>query len=118
MQIEFHGIYQIQSLSGSFMRRSSGMNVSFVDLDGNVVGGRVAGPLVVASPAAVMVVTFLASEQHEQKLNTQKNEVISTVTPTVAARMSSAGPMLNNLSSSSCFHGDNQYRIPPSSGRY
>lgn len=53
MQIEFHGIYQIQSLSGSFMRRSSGMNVSLVDLDGNVVGGRVAGPLVVASPAAV-----------------------------------------------------------------
>jgi len=66
----------------------------------------------------VMVVTFLASEQHKQKLKTQKNEVISTVTPTVAAHMSSTDPMLNNLSSSSCFHGVNQYRIPPRSGRY
>jgi hypothetical protein len=53
MEIEFQGIYQIQSLSGSFMRRSGGMNVSLVDLDGNVVGGRVAGPLVAASPVAV-----------------------------------------------------------------
>jgi hypothetical protein len=53
MQIEFQGRYDIQSLSGWFMPtesrgRSGDMNVSLVDLDGNVAG-HVAGPFVAAS---------------------------------------------------------------------
>jgi hypothetical protein len=58
MQIEFQGRYDIQSLSGWFMPmesrgRSGDMNVSLVDLDGNVVAGHVAGPLVAASLVTV-----------------------------------------------------------------
>jgi len=53
----------------------------------------------------VVVGSFLANEQHEQKLETQKNEVTSNVTPTAAAPVSTAGT-IRNLSSPSSFHGD------------
>ncbi|XP_024639900.1 AT-hook motif nuclear-localized protein 1 [Medicago truncatula] len=94
-EVKLHGRYEIRTLSGSFMPKekcgrrsiSGGMSVSLVDLHGHVVGGRVAGPLVAASPVNVVVGSFLPSE-HEQKLKTQNNEVISTP----AAPMSTAGP--------------------------
>jgi hypothetical protein len=44
----------------------------------------------------VVVGSFLANEQHEQKLKTQKNEVTSTVTPTAAAPVSTAGTIPNS----------------------
>jgi hypothetical protein len=58
----------------------------------------------------VVVGSFLANEQHEQKLKTQKNEVTSTVTPTAAAPVSTAGT-IPNLSSPSSFHGDYSFFV-------
>ncbi|RHN53693.1 putative galactose oxidase/kelch, beta-propeller, F-box associated interaction [Medicago truncatula] len=74
--------------------RSVGMSVSLAGLYGHVVGGCVACPLVGASPVNVVVSSFLANEQSEQKLRTRENEVTSTLTPMAAAPVSTAGQLL------------------------
>ncbi|KAF2313171.1 hypothetical protein GH714_009591 [Hevea brasiliensis] len=116
------GRFEILSLSGSFMpsesggtrSRSGGMSVSLASPDGRVVGGGVAGLLVAASPIQVVVGSFLAGNQHEQKPKKQKPDSISTVvTPTVAMPISTADPK-PNLSSSS-FRGDSWSPLPSDS---
>ncbi|PRQ17998.1 putative PPC domain-containing protein [Rosa chinensis] len=112
--LTYEGRFEILSLSGSFMpnesggtrSRSGGMSVSLASPDGRVVGGGVAGLLVAASPVQVVVGSFLAGNQHEQKPKKQKHEYISNATPTMAIPVSSAEPK-TNLSSSTSFRGDN-----------
>ncbi|XP_044476634.1 AT-hook motif nuclear-localized protein 1-like isoform X2 [Mangifera indica] len=98
--LTYEGRFEILSLSGSFMpsesggtrSRSGGMSVSLAGPDGRVVGGGVAGLLVAASPVQVVVGSFLAGKQHEQKPNRQKHEPISIAPPTAAVPISSADP--------------------------
>ncbi|KAF9685735.1 hypothetical protein SADUNF_Sadunf03G0085000 [Salix dunnii] len=125
--LTYEGRFEILSLSGSFMpsetggtrSRSGGMSVSLASPDGRVVGGGVAGLLVAASPVQVVVGSFLAGNQHEQKPKKQKHDSlsgvmpISGVMPTAAIPISSADPK-SNFSSSS-FRGDSWSSLPPES---
>ncbi|KAL3738042.1 hypothetical protein ACJRO7_019553 [Eucalyptus globulus] len=85
--LTYEGRFEILSLTGSFMpsdsggtrSRSGGMSVSLASPDGRVVGGGVAGLLVAAGPVQVVVGSFLAGNQHEQKPKKQKHDAISTV---------------------------------------
>ncbi|EOY24515.1 AT-hook motif nuclear-localized protein 1 isoform 3 [Theobroma cacao] len=119
--LTYEGRFEILSLSGSFMpsdsggtrSRSGGMSVSLASPDGRVVGGGVAGLLVAASPVQVVVGSFLAGNQHEQKPKKQKHEPISAATPMAAIPVSSADPK-SNLSTSS-FRGDSWSSLPSDS---
>ncbi|THG19448.1 AT-hook motif nuclear-localized protein 1-like [Camellia sinensis] len=135
--LTYEGRFEILSLSGSFMpaetggirNRSGGMSVSLASPDGRVMGGGVAGLLVAASPVQIVVGSFLAGNQHEQKPKKQKTESITTTaTPTAAIPISSTqmeesygwqGPHTSttpkpNLSAPS-FHGNNWPSLPPDS---
>ncbi|KAI4311679.1 hypothetical protein MLD38_036556 [Melastoma candidum] len=99
--LTYEGRFEILSLSGSFMpsesggtrSRSGGMSVSLSSPDGRVVGGGVAGLLVAAGPVQVVVGSFLAGEQHEQKPKKPKNDIITTTTsPTAVVPISAAEP--------------------------
>ncbi|XWS49826.1 hypothetical protein CRYUN_Cryun12cG0036300 [Craigia yunnanensis] len=117
--LTYEGRFEILSLSGSFMpndsggtrSRSGGMSVSLASPDGRVVGGGVAGLLVAASPVQVVVGSFLAGNQHEQKPKKQKHESTSVATPMAAIPVSSADPKLNISS----FHGDSWSSLPSDS---
>ncbi|KAI7994559.1 AT-hook motif nuclear-localized protein 1 [Camellia lanceoleosa] len=136
--LTYEGRFEILSLTGSFMpaetggirNRSGGMSVSLASPDGRVVGGGVAGLLVAASPVQIVVGSFLAGNQHEQKPKKQKTESITTSTqPTAAIPISSASTEIEdtfgiqhtsttpkpNLSSSSSFRVDNWSPLPPDS---
>ncbi|KAK8650517.1 hypothetical protein V6N13_140152 [Hibiscus sabdariffa] len=68
--LTYEGHFEILSLSGSFIptetqgttSRSGGMSVSLVSPDGRVVGGAVAGLLVVATPVQVVVGSFFTRQ--------------------------------------------------------
>lgn len=83
--LTYEGRFEILSLTGSFMpsetggmrNRSGGMSVSLASPDGRVVGGGVAGLLVAASPVQIVVGSFLAGNQHEQKTKKNKLEPIT-----------------------------------------
>ncbi|GAB4856988.1 AT-hook motif nuclear-localized protein 1 [Ancistrocladus abbreviatus] len=97
--LTYEGRFEILSLTGSFMpsesggirNRSGGMSVSLASPDGRVVGGGVAGLLVAASPVQIVVGSFLAGNQHEQKPKKQKSESFMTVTPTAAVPITTVG---------------------------
>ncbi|XP_015868718.3 AT-hook motif nuclear-localized protein 1 [Ziziphus jujuba] len=122
--LTYEGRFEILSLSGSFMpsetggtrSRSGGMSVSLASPDGRVVGGGVAGLLVAASPVQVVVGSFLAGNQHEQKPKKQKHDYISVATPTAAIPISSADPKAN-LTSTGSFRGDSWSSLPQDSTR-
>lgn len=66
ISVFLQGLFEILSLSGSFMpnesgggtrSRSGGMSVSLASPDGRVVGGGVAGLLVAASPVQVIILS-------------------------------------------------------------
>ncbi|CAM8884477.1 unnamed protein product [Rhodiola kirilowii] len=86
--LTYEGRFEILSLSGSFMpsdnggtkSRSGGMSVSLASPDGRVIGGGVAGLLVAASPVQIVVGSFLAGNQQEQKPKKQKPEYVATAT--------------------------------------
>ncbi|XP_039010912.1 AT-hook motif nuclear-localized protein 1-like [Hibiscus syriacus] len=107
--LTYEGRFEILSLSGSFMpndtggtkSRSGGMSVSFLSPDDRVVGGGVAGLLVATSPVQVVVGSFLAGNQHEQKPKKQKHKSFSVVTPVAAIPVSSADPK-SNITTSFC----------------
>lgn len=118
--LTYEGRFEILSLSGSFMpsdsggtrSRSGGMSVSLASPDGRVVGGGVAGLLVAASPVQVVVGSFLAGNQHEQKNKKPKNDILSSPNAVMAPiPVSSADPRPNNHSSSS-FHTDDWSSLP------
>ncbi|WMV40157.1 hypothetical protein MTR67_033542 [Solanum verrucosum] len=83
--LTYEGRFEILSLTGSFMpsetggmrNRSGGMSVSLASPDGRVVGGGVAGLLVAAGPVQIVVGSFLAGNQHEQKTKKNKLEAIT-----------------------------------------
>ncbi|XP_055819658.1 AT-hook motif nuclear-localized protein 1-like [Solanum dulcamara] len=83
--LTYEGRFEILSLTGSFMpsetggmrNRSGGMSVSLASPDGRVVGGGVAGLLVAAGPVQIVVGSFLAGNQHEQKPKKNKLEPIT-----------------------------------------
>ncbi|XWS49026.1 hypothetical protein CRYUN_Cryun13aG0128200 [Craigia yunnanensis] len=118
--LTYEGRFELLSLSGSFMpsdsggtrSRSGGMSVSLASPDGRVVGGGIAGLLVAASPVQVVVGSFLAGNQHEQKPKKQKLEPISAATPMAAIPVSSADPKLNISTS---FRGDSWFSLPSDS---
>ncbi|GAB4834269.1 AT-hook motif nuclear-localized protein 1, variant 2 [Ancistrocladus abbreviatus] len=97
--LTYEGRFEILSLTGSFMpsesggirNRAGGMSVSLASPDGRVVGGGVAGLLVAASPVQIVVGSFLAGNQHEQKPKKQKSEPFMTVTPTAAVPITTLG---------------------------
>ena len=60
----------------------------------------------------VVVGSFLAGNQHEQKPRKQKHEIISTVAPTAVVPISTADPV-TILSSPSSFRGDSWSAMPP-----
>ncbi|XP_060180004.1 AT-hook motif nuclear-localized protein 1-like [Lycium barbarum] len=83
--LTYEGRFEILSLTGSFMpsetggmrNRSGGMSVSLASPNGRVVGGGVAGLLVAAGPVLIVVGSFLAGNQHEQKTKKNKLEPIT-----------------------------------------
>ncbi|XP_010676643.2 AT-hook motif nuclear-localized protein 1 [Beta vulgaris subsp. vulgaris] len=119
--LTYEGRFEILSLTGSFMpsesggirNRSGGMSVSLASPDGRVVGGGVAGLLVAASPVQIVVGSFLAGNQHEQKPKKQKSEYIisgSTVQFSNTGMQDSYGGQSQGYHASgttySSFHGD------------
>ncbi|KAM7259681.1 hypothetical protein ACFE04_015422 [Oxalis oulophora] len=117
------GRFEILSLTGSFMpnetggtrSRSGGMSVSLAGPDGRVLGGGVAGLLVAASPVQVVVGSFLAGNQHEQKPKKQKHEFITTVTQATAVVPIPITDPKPNLLSSPSFRGDSWSSLPSDS---
>ncbi|XP_057462087.1 AT-hook motif nuclear-localized protein 1-like [Actinidia eriantha] len=98
--LTYEGRFEILSLTGSFMpaesggirNRTGGMSVSLASPDGRVMGGGVAGLLVAASPVQIVVGSFIAGNQHEQKPKKQKTE---SVTAAPAAPPTAAIPISN-----------------------
>ncbi|CAI0413942.1 unnamed protein product [Linum tenue] len=123
--LTFEGRFEILSLSGSFMptdttggtrSRSGGMSVSLASPDGRVLGGGVAGLLVAAGPVQVVVGSFLAGNQHEQKPKKPKPDsftITTTTTTTNAIPISVADPKSGITSTS--FRGDTWSSIPADS---
>ncbi|CAL0312713.1 unnamed protein product [Lupinus luteus] len=117
--LTYEGRFEILSLSGSFVpnasggtrSRAGGMSISLASPDGRVVGGGVAGLLVAASPVQVVVGSFLAGNQHEQRPRKPKHDVITTATPTAIVPFSTADP-IPFLSSPPSFRGDNWFAVP------
>ncbi|CAL0313399.1 unnamed protein product [Lupinus luteus] len=117
--LTYEGRFEILSLSGSFMpndsggtrSRSGGMSVCLASPDGRVIGGGVAGLLVAASPVQVVVGSFMAGNQHDQRPKKQKHEVISTVTPAAIVPISTTD-RIPFLSSAHSFGGDNWSAVP------
>ncbi|KAK7346664.1 hypothetical protein VNO80_21187 [Phaseolus coccineus] len=117
--LTYEGRFEILSLSGSFMpnesggtrSRSGGMSVSLASPDGRVVGGGVAGLLVAASPVQVVVGSFLAGNQHEQKPRKHKHEVITSVTPAAVVPISTLDP-IPILSSATSIRGESWSTMP------
>ncbi|CAA3005755.1 AT-hook motif nuclear-localized protein 6-like [Olea europaea var. sylvestris] len=119
--LTYEGLFEILSLTGSFMltdngltkSRTGGMSVSLAGPDGRVMGGGVAGMLVAAGPVQVVLGSFIPGHQQEQKPKKPKFE------HTIAFTQSPANPISEeryegaynvpkpNLTSSASFHGDN-----------
>ncbi|KAI3453550.1 hypothetical protein Pfo_010278 [Paulownia fortunei] len=116
--LTYEGRFEILSLTGSFMpsdtggmrNRTGGMSVSLASPDGRVVGGGVAGLLVAASPVQIVVGSFLAGNQHEQKTKKHKPESM-TIIPAAAIPISSAG-MEDTFHTSPSFRGDSWSSMP------
>ncbi|XP_073154195.1 AT-hook motif nuclear-localized protein 1-like [Henckelia pumila] len=119
--LTYEGRFEILSLNGSFMpsetggvrNRSGGMSVSLASPDGRVLGGGVAGLLVAASPVQIVVGSFLAGNQVEQKTKKHKPEPMAII-PTAALPISSAGMDRSNQTSA-LFRGDSWSSMPPGS---
>ncbi|KAL8053683.1 hypothetical protein ABFX02_05G088900 [Erythranthe guttata] len=121
--LTYEGRFEIVSLTGSFMpsetggmrNRSGGMSVSLASPDGRVVGGGVAGLLVAASPVQIVIGSFLAGHEHEQKTKKQKTESMAII-PTPAIPISSAVTEdAYNYHTTPSFRGDSWSSIPQDS---
>ncbi|KAL6556842.1 AT-hook motif nuclear-localized protein 1 [Orobanche hederae] len=117
--LTYEGRFEILSLTGSFMpsetrglrNRSGGMSVSLASPDGRVVGGGVAGLLIAASPVQIVVGSFLAGNQLEQKTKKHKPESL-TIIPVGSVPISNAR-MKDAYHTSPSFHGDSWSSMPP-----
>ncbi|KAL1547113.1 AT-hook motif nuclear-localized protein 10-like [Salvia divinorum] len=87
----FEGRFDILSLSGSFIlteaadqkSRTGGLSVTLAHPDGSIMGGCVAGLLVAASPAQIIVGSFMPDAQREVRTN--------YVEPSSAPRLNQGG---------------------------
>ncbi|XP_073525866.1 uncharacterized protein [Phyllobates terribilis] len=139
--LTYEGRFEILSLTGSFTpseiggirNRSGGMSVSLASPDGRVVGGGVAGLLVAASPVQIVLGSFLAGNEHEQKAKKAKPDNIITSTASMIVPISSYGgaqdhhyggaPNHNSSGTAKAhqgpttisFHGDSWSSMPPQS---
>ncbi|XP_019172746.1 PREDICTED: AT-hook motif nuclear-localized protein 1-like [Ipomoea nil] len=125
--LTYEGRFEILSLTGSFMpsesggirNRSGGMSVSLASPDGRVVGGGVAGLLVAAGPVQIVVGSFLAGNQHEQKTKKHKPESVTAAIPISSAGAAEVeGPPFHSsakpaLLTAPSFRGDNWSTLPP-----
>ncbi|PIN27082.1 hypothetical protein CDL12_00140 [Handroanthus impetiginosus] len=119
--LTYEGRFEILSLTGSFMpsesggmrNRSGGMSVSLASPDGRVVGGGVAGLLVAASPVQIVVGSFLAGSQLEQKTKKPKPDSMNII-PAAAIPISSA-PIEDSYHTSPSFRGDSWSSMPSES---
>ncbi|KAL9231079.1 hypothetical protein vseg_006344 [Gypsophila vaccaria] len=101
--LTYEGRFEILSLMGSFMpsesggfrNRSGGLSVCLSSADGRVMGGGVAGMLIAASPVQIMVGSFLAGNQHEEKPKKQKSDYIISAPPSSTVNFSSVGQQEN-----------------------
>ncbi|MCD7446963.1 hypothetical protein HAX54_020741 [Datura stramonium] len=115
--LTYEGRFEILSLTGSFMpsetggmrNRSGGMSVSLASPDGRVVGGGVAGLLVAAGPVQIVIGSFLAGDQHEQRSKKNKSESIVAAVPLPTTEMEDpCHPSVNQTTpASSSFRVDN-----------
>ncbi|KAL8064389.1 hypothetical protein ABFX02_01G086600 [Erythranthe guttata] len=122
--LTYEGRFEILSLTGSFMpsdtggmrNRTGGMSVSLASPDGRVVGGGVAGLLVAASPVQIVVGSFLAGNQHEQKTKKHKSDLVTAVQaasiPISNAAMEDNNNNNNTYHTSSSFRGDSWSPMP------
>ncbi|EYU21702.1 hypothetical protein ABFS82_09G087300 [Erythranthe guttata] len=122
--LTYEGRFEILSLTGSFMpsdtsgmrNRTGGMSVSLASPDGRVVGGGVAGLLVAASPVQIVVGSFLAGNQHEQKTKKHKSELVTAVQaasiPISNTAMEDNNNNNNTYHTSSSFRGDSWSPMP------
>ncbi|KAI9081683.1 hypothetical protein K1719_036337 [Acacia pycnantha] len=84
--VNYKGLHQIISLSGSFDtseeggRRTGGMSVSLAGDDGNMVGGSVSGMLVAASEIRVIVSSFIV-EGKKKSIPKEKSGPSPAATP-------------------------------------
>ncbi|GFP81828.1 putative DNA-binding protein escarola [Phtheirospermum japonicum] len=113
--LTYEGRFEILSLTGSFMpsetggmrNRSGGMSVSLASPDGRVFGGGVAGLLVAASPVQIVIGSFLAGSQLEQKAKKHKPESVTII----SAASIPIGDTAYHTSPS--FRGDSWSSMPP-----
>ncbi|XP_057540213.1 AT-hook motif nuclear-localized protein 14-like [Amaranthus tricolor] len=75
---------QILSLTGSFVRPHSGelmggLSASLLDTDGQIVGGRLVGPLIAAGPVEVLVGTFFIKPNKDASAGVQKHASTSSI---------------------------------------
>ncbi|GER44182.1 AT hook motif DNA-binding family protein [Striga asiatica] len=120
--LTYEGRFEILSLTGSFMpsetrgirNRSGGMSVSLASPDGRVVGGGVAGLLVAASPVQVVVGSFLAGSQLEQKTKKHKPESVTIISAGSIPLVNNVG-MEDTYNNSPSFRGDSWSSLPPDS---
>ncbi|GAB4855372.1 hypothetical protein Ancab_023995 [Ancistrocladus abbreviatus] len=94
--VTYEGLYQILTLSGSYVRtdlggRAGGLSACLSSLDGQIVGGGVGGPLIAAGPVEVIVGTFLFDPKKDVnagiKADTSNSSLPSPVaTPAVGYR--------------------------------
>lgn len=91
--VTYEGRFEILSLSGLFLltedgatrSRSGGFSVSLAGQDGRVIGGRVAGLLIAATPIQVVIGTFFPESRKSQpKVGTSEGS--SPLPPTSGAR--------------------------------
>ncbi|XP_009800836.1 AT-hook motif nuclear-localized protein 1-like [Nicotiana sylvestris] len=124
--LTYEGRFEILSLTGSFMpsetggmrNRSGGMSVSLASPDGRVVGGGVAGLLVAASPVQIVVGSFLAGDQHEQRTKKNKSDSIVAAVPLPTTEMEDHpyhSSVKQTVPTSSSFRADNWSALAPDS---
>lgn len=99
--VTYEGRFEILSLSGLFLltedgatqSRSGGFSVSLAGQDGRVIGGRVAGLLIAATPIQVIVGTFFP-ENHKTQARAVNVEGPSPTPPTDGTQQASM-PMMD-----------------------
>ncbi|CAN4075968.1 unnamed protein product [Withania somnifera] len=110
--LTYEGRFEILSLTGSFMpsetggmrNRSGGMSVSLASPDGRVVGGGLAGLLVAAGPVQIVVGSFLAGNQHEQKTKKNKLEPVTAAAAVVPLPSPDVEEPFNHSSAKPAMH--------------
>lgn len=120
--LTYEGIFEILSLSGSFMStenggtksRSGGMSVSLAGPDGRVLGGGLAGFLIASGPVQVVIGSFIPGQQQEpKKPRTEPTPIVTHATVTTITAEELYGSAKPILSSTLSFNGNNAASLNP-----